>query len=118
MVQRLVRTLQLKPENNGNIITKAIMNGGMNLEKWFLRKRAITSVLMTKDVEDRKYYTRCLNDVKNAVLKANNNEIWDNICRQIDQNIGYSRASEAWRTLKSLRTDRKETASINLIPLK
>ncbi|KAF2902370.1 hypothetical protein ILUMI_03816 [Ignelater luminosus] len=80
------------------------------------KKRAHDIWLMTKDTEDRKYYTHCCKVAKKAVLKAKK-EIGDNRCRHIDQTIGYSRASEAWRTLKSLRTNRKDNAHIKLIPL-
>ena len=63
------------------------------------KKRAHNKWLITRDIEDRKYYTRCCREVKKAVLKAKN-ESWDNKCRDIDQTIGYSRSSEAWRTRK------------------
>lgn len=43
------------------------------------------------------------------------NETWESRCRLVEENIGGRKATEAWRILKTLRTEKKETAPINLI---
>lgn len=80
------------------------------------KKKAYHAWLVSKDAEDRRHYTRCRNETKIAVIKAKN-EAWDFRCKQIDQHLGYTRASEAWKTLKALKTNRKENYHINMIPL-
>lgn len=80
------------------------------------KKKAYSKWLTTKDNEDRRDYMRCCREVKRAVVLAKN-EIWDKRCHNIDHYIGHSRSTEAWRTLKSLRMDRRENVAVNWIPI-
>ena len=78
------------------------------------KKKAYVKWLATNDDEDRRYYMRCCREAKKAVVEAKN-ESWETRCRLIDDNIGGSRSTEAWRAMKCLRKEKVEAAPINLI---
>lgn len=94
---------------------KQTANGGIKiLINWYQKRNELRYQkrnfiwLTTYYTEDKRYYSRYCYKFKETVVKAES-DTWDRRCKQINQNVGYSRSRQAWQTLKSPRIDRKES---------
>lgn len=81
------------------------------------KKKAYNTWLRTKDPEDRKTYTRLNRETKKIVSKKKN-QLWEKKCEDVERFLGGSRVSQAWKFIKSVRQESKETGNINLIQSK
>ena len=73
--------------------------------------------LSTKDTEDRKRYERANREVKKLTAKGKN-DMWDRTCGQIENYIGSTKSREAWKVVKSLRANTRESARLDGIEMK
>lgn len=73
--------------------------------------------LSTRSDEDREVYMQWNRVVKAEVTKEKN-EIWEKKCEELDRYLGGTRVSQAWKTIKNIRTEGKRASSISLISIK
>lgn len=92
-------------ENINDDTKRCILEKKQLYEKW----------LNTDKPEDLEKYREKNREVKRRVPREKN-EKWESICQNIEQNIGRTRNTEAWRIIKALRTNNKERSQINYIP--
>jgi hypothetical protein len=83
------------------------------IEKAVNEKRAAYNKwLATGDTEDRKTYTQNKNSVK-KVVKEQKNIFWNRKCDEVDSEIGGSRSRSAWKVIKSLRQNTRDTVGMD-----
>ncbi|XP_044762034.1 uncharacterized protein LOC123319231 [Coccinella septempunctata] len=78
------------------------------------KKRAYEKWLGTNNVDDRRIYALCNREVKKAVIQSKN-ELWEKKCEEIERCMGGTRVAEAWKAIKNLRRENKESAGMSLI---
>lgn len=78
------------------------------------KKKAYLYWLNTKRDEDRKTYMKLNREAKRQVQQRKN-EHWEKRCEEVGRFMGGTKVSEAWKVIKSLRKNTKESAKINLI---
>jgi len=80
------------------------------------KKKAYQIWLQTQDLEDWKAYTYWNREVKKTVARRKN-ETWERKCDEMDRQMGGTQVSEAWKFIKNLRKEKKETGNINPISM-
>jgi len=78
------------------------------------KKTAYQKWLSTNDPRDRELYATINKEVKKTITRSKN-ELWERKCEEVERCIGGARVSQAWKTIKNLRKDRKDSGSIALI---
>ena len=81
------------------------------------KKRAYQKWLQTQDEQDRLIYSNLNRVVKKEVVKKKN-EMWERKCEEVDRYIGGTKTAEAWKVIRNLRKNEKETYKMNLINTK
>ena len=82
-----------------------------------MKREAYLGFLATKDSNTREIYRKLNRDVKREVLRKKNNS-WMKKCDYVDQFIGGSKNAEAWKVLKSLRTNTRNMFQLKNITMK
>lgn len=83
-------------------------------EKIKIKKERYNEWLKDKTQNSRQKYVEYRRQVKEQVKKEKN-DYWDNVCRNINNTIGFNRSKEAWRVIRNLRQETKNTTNITLI---
>lgn len=78
------------------------------------KKQLYLKWLASKDPEDRKNYARLKYEVKKQVKQAKNS-LWEDKCDEIDRSLGGSKAKQAWKILRTLKKNNKESRIIDPI---
>lgn len=78
------------------------------------KKELYKKFLQKNDTNTKEQYERANRKVKQDVLKKKNTA-WLKKCEYIDQQLGGSKSSEAWKTIKSIRTTAKQRTHISNI---
>lgn len=79
------------------------------------KKKAYMKWLSEKTQESRKTYVELRREVK-AKVREEKNEHWDRLCRDIDNTIGYSKATAAWKIIKKIRSNTRNKGIMQIIP--
>jgi hypothetical protein len=80
------------------------------------KKSLYLTALSTKKHEDWEKYKNDRRNVKRLVVHERN-QMWDQKCAEIDTYIGGRRCSEVWKFLRSVKTDYKDRASVEIISI-
>lgn len=64
--------------------------------------------------EEKSIYMQLNKEVKKVVIERKNEE-WNRKCEEVERLFGGIRISQAWKIIKNIRKERKETKSISLI---
>lgn len=78
------------------------------------KKRLYEKWLQTNDIEDHRIYAHFNREVKRDVSKLKN-ETWEKKCEELERLIGGTRVSEAWKTIKNLRKNHRESRALQII---
>lgn len=83
-------------------------------EKIRHKKEIYKKLLQSRDDETRAEYKRINRQVKQEVIKRKN-KTWEKKCDYIDKHLGGTRSSEAWKTIKAMRTTSRNKVVMNSI---
>lgn len=72
-------------------------------------------LLQTKDEETKEEYKRMNREVKQQVVKKKNHA-WEKRCECIDNQLRGTQSSEAWKTVKAIKTTNRTQIFLNNIP--
>lgn len=78
------------------------------------KKELYLKWLSTKKDEDHNEYKKMTQLVKKTIIKEKNN-IWEKKCQEINAYIGGRRCTEAWRFIKTIKSNEREQVNIDLI---
>lgn len=105
--------LGIQPKDKSKRNNNITWNNTLEEQKQ-IKQKAYDKWLNTKDPQDKNTYKNEQSTFKNMINK-NKNETWDRKCSELNTHMGGTRSSEAWKIVKSLRSD--TTNKINLQPI-
>ena len=98
-----------------NNIKKYRENFSIQLEQLIEnKKKAYLEWIKDKDINSRKKYVELRRNVK-VKVREEKNQYWENLCRDISNSLPYNRSTEAWKTIKNIRSSKKERGFIQVI---
>ena len=80
------------------------------------RKRTYRKWLETKKPQDREDYQKRRRKTQREITRAKN-EYWEKTCEQVDRCMGNTRVNKAWKLIKTMRSNNKDTAGLSLISM-
>ena len=80
------------------------------------KKSSYLTALSKKKPEDWEKYKNDRRNVKRLVAHESN-QVWDQKCAEIDTYIGGRRCSEVWKFLRSVKTEYKDRAPVEIISI-
>ena len=80
------------------------------------KKRAYRKWLETKKPQDREDYQKRRRKTQREITRAKT-EYWEKTCEQVDRCMGNTRVNKAWKLIKTMRSNNKNTAGLSLISM-